>query len=405
MAPNSDTELDETEEQKTVDISKFSKLEELDGNLKMDNVDDKLMRSVMENDKETIEEGNIIQESINRGMGAFTPDMMFERLVKDYKITKKIMGKSLVRAISGYDPEYIEKNLGIPEFQREIKKRIEEKVDKMKNKNIIDKDGQITETGMELASVVMYVQELDNITPKGIQGERIHKKASVYGDKMYYRNYRKGDRYKDVAIKKSIKTAIRRGHSSVDMGDLKTFERGSKGEVYIVYGLDASGSMKGDKIGMCKKAGVALAYKAIQNKDKVGLIVFGTKIERMVEPTDDFSRILNSITRVKAAAETDIALTINRAVEIFPALDVTKHLLLLTDALPTRGENPEKATLDAAAIARAAGITISVIGINLDDKGQKFAERVVEIGDGKLYAVRDLGEMNRIVLEDYYRVM
>ncbi len=405
MALDSGGKVEEKDQDKSIDISAFSKLEELQGKLKLDNVDEKLMHSVLENDQEKIDEGHIIQEAINRGMGAFTPDIMFERFVKDYKTAEKITGKSLIRAISGYDPDYVEKNIGIPEFQRELKKRIEENVDKMKNDGVIDKDGLITERGIELASVVLYMEELDNIVPKGIQGERVHKRTNIYGDKLDVKNYHKGDRYKDVAIKKSVKTAIRRGHKIVDIGDLKTFERGSKGEVYIVYGLDASGSMKGDKIGMCKKAGVALAYKAIKNRDKVGLLVFGTKIERFVEPTDDFSRILNAVTRVKAAAETDIAVTINRAIEMFPSMNVTKHLLLLTDALPTRGEDPEKATLDAAATARANGITISIVGINLDEKGQKLAERVIEIGDGKLYAVRDLGELDKIVLEDYYRVM
>ena len=36
--------------------------------------------------------------------------------------------------------------------------------------------------------------------------------------------------------------------------------------------------MKGPKIGACKRAGIALAYKAIEEKDKVGLIVFGILI-------------------------------------------------------------------------------------------------------------------------------
>lgn len=404
MALDTETEIG-PEQEKSIDISKFSKLEELEGKLKLDQVDEKLMHSVLENDKEKIDEGNILQESINRGIGAFTPDLMFERFVKNYRMTRSIMGESLVRAISGYDPEYIDKNIGIPEFQRELKDRIEEKVEQMKRDKVIDKEGLITEKGIELASVVLYVQELDNILPRGIQGERIHKKRSVHGDKIDVRNYRKGDRYKDVAIKTSVKTAIRRGHDRLRKEDLKTFERGSKGEVYIVYGLDASGSMKGDKIGTCKKAGVALAYKAMKNKDKVGLIVFGTEIEKTVEPTDDFSRILKSITKVKAAAETDIALTINKSIEMFPNTEVTKHLLLLTDALPTKGEDPEKATLEATAIARAAGITISLIGINLDEKGKKLAEKMIEIGDGKLYRVKDLGELDKIVLEDYYRVI
>mgnify|MGYP001254246016 FL=1 len=52
--------------------------------------------------------------------------------------------------------------------------------------------------------------------------------------------------------------------------------------------------------------------------------------------------------------------------------------------------------------ARARGITISLLGINLDDKGRKFAEKVVQLGDGRMYIVKEVEEIDSIVLEDYY---
>lgn len=387
------------------DVAAFSPIDEFAGKLKLDNVDEKLMHSVLENDQDTIDEGMLIEEAINHGVGAFTPDMMFEKLVKNFTITKSLYGDALIRAVSGYDPAYLEKNVGIPEFQRELKKKIENRVERFKKDGILNKDGIITEKGIELASVIMCIQELDNIIPKGIHGERIHKKHYTYGDKGDVREYRKGDRYKDLAVKKSVKISIRRGHDSIWLTDLKTHERQSKGEVYIVYALDSSGSMKGDKLGMCKKAGVALAYKAVKERDKVGLIVFGTDVKEAIVPTTDFSLLLDSITRVRASAETDIAATIKKAIELFPSKEVTKHLLILSDALPTCGEDPEKATLEAASMARARGITISVIGINLDNKGKTIAQQIVEIGRGKLYAVKDLKNLDKLVLEDYYGVV
>jgi Mg-chelatase subunit ChlD len=387
------------------DISEFSKIDELQGKLSLDDIDDKLMHSVLENDKTSIEEGMMIEEALNHGIGAFTPDLLLAQMVKNYSLTKSLVGEALIRAVSGYDPEYVENNIGIPEFQRELKKRMRERMEKFKHDGVVDKQGMITEKGVELASIVMCCQELDNIIPKGIHGEKVHKKASIYGDKQDVREYRRGDRYKDLSIKKSAKTAIRRGHESIGFDDLRTHERQSKGEVYIIYALDASGSMKGDKIGVCKKAGVALAYKAIRERDKVGLLVFGTDVKEAIPPTDNFPLLLNAITRIKASAETDIAKTIMRAVELFPSAKVTKHLLLLSDALPTKGDDPEKATLEAVSAARSSGITVSMIGINLDNKGKKIAEKIVEIGRGKLYVARDLKEIDKLVLQDYYSVM
>jgi len=386
------------------EVGEFSKAEEYQGKLQMQLLDDKLMHSVLEDDQKTIDDGKIIEDGINQGMSAFVPNMMFENLVKNFSIAKQLYGEKLLRLISGYDPKYLERNVRIPEFQKKLKKEIEERIENLKTKKLLDKDGTITDKGIELASLSLYIEEIDNLIAKGAIGEKIHKRSSHYGEKSSVRTFKKGDRYRDIAIRKSIKTAIKRGHSKIKKEDLQTFERQSKGAVYIVYGLDSSASMKGDKIHSCKKAGVALAYKAISDKDKVGLVVFGTEVKDSIEPTDDFGFLLNRITRIRASKQTDFKKMIDRASEMFPIHDVTKHLLILTDALPTVGKEPEDETLGAVSAARAKGITISVVGIKLDEKGEKLAKKITKLGNGKLYMVRDLGEVDRIVLEDYYSV-
>jgi Mg-chelatase subunit ChlD len=386
------------------DIEEKEEIFELTGKLSTQEAENKLMKSVLENDKETIDEGKLIRDSINQGFDSFTPDLLYQQLVKNYAMAKHIFGPSLLKLASGYNPDYIKKNINIPEFQKELKFRIENNFEKLKEEGLLGKDNEITDKGIDLASFVMYFEELDKLIPKGILGEKIHKRASIYGAKEDIRNYKKDDRYKDIAIKKSIKLAIRRGHTKLGEKDLKVYERRSKGQSYIVYALDASGSMKGAKIDACKRAGIALAYKAIDEKDKVGLIVFGSEIKTLVEPTQDFSYLLKSITASKAARETDLAASLRKAIELFPNEDITKHLILITDALPTVGKEPEKDTLQEVSIARNRGITISLIGINLNEKGKKFAEKITELGEGKLYIVKNVENVDKVVLEDYYDV-
>ena len=272
-------------------IHEKDEIEELTGKLSSQE-ERKLMHSVLENDKETIEKGKLIRDSINQGLDTFTPDLISQQLVKNYSMAKHIFGPSLLKLATGYNPDYIEKNINIPEFQKELRFRIQKNIEKLKEEGLLDRDSEISEKGIELASLVMYFEELDKITPKGILGGKIHKKTSIYGGKEDIRTYKKSDRYKDIAIKKSVKLAIRRGHKKLHEKDLKVFERQSKGQSYIVYALDASGSMKGSKIDACKRAGIALAYKAIDEKDKVGLIVFGSEIKTTIEPTIDFSYLL-----------------------------------------------------------------------------------------------------------------
>ncbi len=387
------------------EVKSFSAIQEAKGKLASQDEEDKLMRSVLQNDKKTIDEGRLIKDSLNQGFGAFNPDLMFEELVRNYSMARKIYGDSLIKLLSDYDSGYIKKNINIPEFQRELKKNIKRRIEELKDKDLIDDDHRLTDKAIDLASLVLYKEELDNLIPKGILGEKIHKKTFIYGDKEDIKNHKRLDRYRDLAIRKSLKLAIRRGHSELQESDLKSFERKSRGSIYLIYALDASGSMKGAKIDLCKKAGVALAYKAIQEKDKVGLLVFGSDIKEEIPPTEDFLLLLKAMTQIKASKETNLTVTIQKAITLFPNLAVTKHLILLTDAMPTIGTEPEQETLEAVSLAKANGITISLVGINLDKKGESLAKKIVEIGEGNLYVIRELENIDKIVLEDYYSII
>jgi len=394
-------------------ISELSKIDELQGKLARQTEEDKLMHSVLENDKKAIREGKLIEDAVNNGVSSFMPDLFFQNLVKNYTLAKQLYGETIIREMTGYDADYVSKNIKIPEFQKAIKKNIKEKARKMQDEGLLDRDYQITDEGIELAMLVMYAEELDHITPKGLQGERLHKKVSHYGDREDERMHHLGDRYRDLALKKSVKTAIRRGHQMLEDDDLRVFERQSKGQCTIVYAIDASGSMNGRKIGTAKRAGIALAYKAIKNKDKVGLIIFGEDILDVVEPTLDFPLLLKKMVKIRAAKKTDIAKTIERSITLFPHTSTTKHLLIISDALPTStgkegGKNeedleqePEQRTLRAAGLACNKGITISVVGIQLDQRGKELGEKLAEMGKGKFYVVRDLENVDKLILEDY----
>ena len=188
------------------------------------------------------------------------------------------------------------------------------------------------------------------------------------------------------------------------MEDIKTFEKENKGQTFVIYAIDASGSMKGNKIEAGKKAGIALSFKAIENKDRVGLIVFGEDIKTAIEPTLDFNLLMKEIAKITPKKETDLAATIMKSVEMFPTTNATRHLLLLTDALPTKGNRPESATIEAVSIARNMGITVSIVGLGLDKSGTELAKKIAEIGDGKFYVAGDLERVDKIILEDYYAV-
>ncbi|MBI2565152.1 VWA domain-containing protein [Candidatus Woesearchaeota archaeon] len=382
------------------EVKELSKAEEIEGKLS-NSIDPALMKSVLEADKKTIDDGKIVEEAANRGIGGFTPDLLFEQLVKNYSTIQQLYGEKLLQLITGFNGNYLQKNIRIPEFQKLLKKNISEKQEEMHSHGLMDDNNVFTQKGVQLASIVLLVKELEHLM-RGFKGMKGKKEKAHHGEPVAVRAYRKGDLYRNIAIRQTIKTAIKRKRDFLQIGDLKTFERERKGSITLIYAVDASASMKGKKIEMCKRAGVALAFQAVQEKDDVGLIVFGKDVKDVVEPTQDFGYLLQAITKVRASMQTQFVPMIERAIELFPADNRAKHLIILSDALPTVGEEPEKETLKAISFARANGITVSLLGIQLDQNGKKFAEQIVKLGEGRFINVKEIENLDFYVLEDYW---
>lgn len=383
------------------EVHDLEEIDEIHGSLSSQWQEDKLMHSVMEGDKRTIEDGKLIAESINRGLGSLTPDLMLKNLVTNYGSAKQLYGERLLRLVTGYEPSSLERNVRVPEFQKELRAALTKNIERLKDEEFLDKEGNVADRGLSLAALVMYTEELDNLMPHGIVGQRQRKERGPYGEHDELRPWRKGDKYRDLALRQTIRVALKHGRSAVVGEDLRAAPRTASGSVSVVLGLDASGSMRGNKIEMAKKAGIALAFRAVERKDNVGLIVFGKDVRESVAPMQHFGELLRRIAGVRAAAQTNFVGMIRKAIELFHGTRGTKHLVLLTDALPTVGEAPEKDTLQAVSEAMASGITLSIIGIQLTDEGKVLAEKMVRIGDGRLYVARQLGELDQLVLEDY----
>ncbi len=365
-----------------------------------DSLESGLSHTLVRGDEERILQGQILQEAVHQGISAFNPDVLFGQLVHNYGFAEQLYGPKLLRLLTGEDPTTLRKQLRLPELQRILRSRMQEIFKELRKEGFVDKEYTIIDQGYELATLSLYMDELRILEAKGL-GERLHQRRSHYGDKQDVRLYHAGDRYANLALRRSIHLALRRGHSSLLIEDLSVFDRESHGSVSVILALDASGSMKGKKIAACKRAGVALAYHALESRDRVGLVVFGKEISVAVPPTNDFSLFMRTLIHVRAKQETDIASTVRRAISLFGSDPATKHLILVTDAVPTVGEDPQQETLQVIAEAAFAGITTSVIAIGPVGEHVAFARHMVEIGGGRLGILSNLDDLDALILEEY----
>ena len=100
------------------EVQEKEEIQELTGKLSFQNIERKLMHSVLENDKKTIEQGKLIADSINQGLQSFTPDLIYRQLVRNYSMAKHIFGPSLLKLVSGYNPDYIKKMLTFQNLEK-----------------------------------------------------------------------------------------------------------------------------------------------------------------------------------------------------------------------------------------------------------------------------------------------
>lgn len=370
--------------------------DELDGSMERSPDEQRLMHSVMENDEQTVNDGRLVQEAQNISMGNFTPDVLFEKLVKDYEEVAELYGETILREVTGHEPSSLERNIRIPEFKRMLKEQLSQRMKALQERGILDKQFGITDQGFLLAALVLIKDELDHLQAVGFGKREQKQRREDPSQDVTPRRLR----YKDFDLKRSLGVVARRGHERIVAEDMRFREQESEGKISILYALDASGSMKGKKLALAKRAGVALAYEAIRNNDDVGLLAFGSQIETTIPPGKRFLDIVHALTTLKAKRETDIANAIRSAVPLLKGK--SKHLVLLTDALHTAGSFDD--VLAAAQEAKEEQVSISIIGINLDKEGEELSQKIIDLTQGRFYRVQNLQEMDLLILEDYARL-
>jgi len=366
-----------------------------------------LSKSLSEKKIRDIEDFYFLKDAINNNIFAFIPNLIYERIIRDYKQIDKIFGESLLRKITGYNSGYIKRNIMIPEFRKELHKRIEENIEKLKELGIIDKNYELTQKSYEVHTLILLKEEIDSISIK-LAGRSKGKEIFVYGEIADNEPFKKGKKLRDINLKKSVKRAIKRGHSKLEVEDimLNIRERRTRSELTCL--LDISGSMKGIKLEVAKKSSFALAYKAIEDRNLIGFIAFSSKPELVIEPTHDFFYIVRSLSPLRAHGSTNIALALRKASKILirrKHKDKAKgHIILISDTMPTTGSKPIEDLFNAVDECHDSGISISVIGIELDKQAEEIAKKIVSITKGRLYKPRILEELDILLLEDYFSI-
>jgi molecular chaperone DnaK len=159
---------------------------------------------------------------------------------------------------------------------------------------------------------------------------------------------------------------------------------------WVVFALDNSGSMEGAKLQNAVNALVDNARMMLGpggDRCRVGVVSFSNSAEVVCLPTNDLNKLERAVRSLRATGLTAMDEGIELAIQLVMAAPegVDKDVVMLTDGMPDSHRRDR--TLHVAQGARDTGITLSSLGIGIDDVDLDFLQSltplalVIEAGD------------------------
>lgn len=152
--------------------------------------------------------------------------------------------------------------------------------------------------------------------------------------------------------------------------------------------LDVSGSMSGNRIEEAKRACVKLVQETLDlTVHKLGLITFGTRVDKLCGLTGNKNELMLSIDRVSINGSTNMDGAIEKATNELIKSENKKAVILITDGDP----DSTASTDHAAQNARNADISIATIGVQ---RAKKSYLRSLSNDDSLCFMVDNLDKLS-----------
>ncbi len=174
----------------------------------------------------------------------------------------------------------------------------------------------------------------------------------------------------------------------------------------LIFVIDVSGSMGSEnRLGLVKNA-LHILLAELQEGDRVGIVVYGSRGEVRL-PLTDISRrehIAAAIDQLHPNGSTNAAegleLAYKMARDSYQAGSINR-LILCSDGVANTGRSTEAGgVLDLVRKASDEGITLSTIGFGMGNYNDVFMEKLADQGDGNYHYVDKLDEAERVFREN-----
>jgi Ca-activated chloride channel family protein len=171
----------------------------------------------------------------------------------------------------------------------------------------------------------------------------------------------------------------------------------------LTFVVDTSGSMnRENRLGLVKKALYELLAH-LRSDDLVGLVVYGSRGQVLLEPTADHEAIRSAIDRLHGAGSTNAEEGLVLAYELAHEhldRDGINRVILCSDGVANVGRTGPESILERISRYADAGIELTAVGFGMGNYNDVLMEQLADTGDGRYAYVDALGEARRIFVEE-----
>lgn len=171
----------------------------------------------------------------------------------------------------------------------------------------------------------------------------------------------------------------------------------------LVFVVDVSGSMaREDRLGLVQQS-LALLLDQLRPDDRVGLVVYGSYGQVLLEPTGDHQAIRAAIGRLAPGgstnAEEGLVLAYGLAEQSFRE-EAINRVILCSDGVANVGRTGPGSILERIGAAAERGIELTTVGFGMGNYNDVLMEQLADRGDGSYAYVDSLPEARRIFVEN-----
>ncbi|MDP7470031.1 MAG: ATP-binding protein, partial [Dehalococcoidia bacterium] len=191
----------------------------------------------------------------------FHPDNITEELLAEIEETR-LREEKMIRAHREMESEALQQTLELLQENQVLEKG--------------NRGWEISRRGIAFLLEKLTPRVWESVYSSGYGRHATGKKLTAgEGRVVGIRQYRFGDRYRDISLKDTMRRAIRNRHEGVTREDIMVTTKDIRAKIDIILVVDLSGTMRQlEKLWYAKESAIALSLAAAQSGDRVGVVTF-----------------------------------------------------------------------------------------------------------------------------------